>query len=253
MNASYYFAAQAIIFFLVLGLLATLLYGLEFAFKKIRIKPKKRKQLLTFIGLGFFCWLGILAILSFFDFFQYFKGFPPRLLIAFFLPIVPVLFLLFSRLFTLILKVIPKSWLIYVQSFRIVVEAMLWLGLLGGFVPLQMTFYWLNQDIIVGLTALLAGHLFFREGWYLRFEAIIWNIFGILLLFNIFTIALLSTPSSFRVFMNEPANTFVANFPFIWIPGFIVPFAFAMHLFSLKQLLLDGSSRRSRRWAGMRK
>ncbi len=244
MNASYYFVAQSIIFILVLGLLAVMLYSLKFAFKKIRIKENKRKQLLTFIGLGFFFWLAILAILSFLDFFQHFDSLPPRLFIAFLPPLVLLVFLLFSRFFTLILKIIPKSWLIYVQSFRILVEGMLWLGFLGGFVPSQMTFYWLNQDIIVGLTALLGGHLFFREGWYLRFEAIIWNIFGILLLFNFFAIALLSTPSPFRVFLNEPANTFVANFPFIWIPGFIVPFAFAMHVFSLKQLLLDGSARR---------
>jgi hypothetical protein len=247
MNASYYFATQLIVLFLVLGLLAALLYGLKFAFKKIRIKANKRKKLLTFIGLGFFFWLAVLAILSFLDFFQHFKSFPPRLFIAFLPPLAILILLLFSRLFTLILKIIPKSWLIYIQSFRIVMELMLWLGFLGGFVPLQMTFHWLNQDIIVGLTALLAGHLFFREGWYLRFEAVIWNIFGMLLLFNIFAIALLSTPSPFRVFMDEPASTFVANFPFIWIPGFIVPFAFAMHLFSLKQLLLDKSSRRSLR------
>jgi hypothetical protein len=34
----------------------------------------------------------------------------------------------------------------------------------------------------------------------------------------------------------------MAHFPFIWIPGFIVPFALAMHLFSLKLLVLNKES-----------
>ena len=125
------------------------------------------------------------------------------------------------------------------NPFRIPMEIFLWLGFIAGFVPPQMTFEWLNFDIIVGITALMGGFTFFGRGRYRRFEAIIWNIFGILLLANIVLIAFLSAPFPFRVFMNEPANTMVAYFPFIWIPGFIVPFALAMHLFSLKQLILN--------------
>ena len=120
-------------------------------------------------------------------------------------------------------------------------EIFLWLGFIVGFVPPQMTFEWLNFDIIVGITALMGGYTFFGRRRYRRFEAILWNFFGIVLLINIVLIALLSAPFPFRVFMNEPVNTFVAYFPFIWIPGFIVPFAFAMHLFSLKQLILNKS------------
>ena len=116
------------------------------------------------------------------------------------------------------------------------VEILLWLGYLGGFVPPQMTFEWLNYDIIAGLTAILAGRVFFSNGRIRRTEAIIWNIFGIVLLINILLIAALSTPSPFQLFYIEPENTFVAYFPFIWIPGFFVPFALSMHLFSLKQL-----------------
>jgi hypothetical protein len=51
-------------------------------------------------------------------------------------------------------------------------------------------------------------------------------------------IAILSMPTSFRYFMNEPANTIVAQFPFIYLPGVLVVLAFAFHIFSLRQLLL---------------
>jgi hypothetical protein len=51
-------------------------------------------------------------------------------------------------------------------------------------------------------------------------------------------IAILSMPTSFRYFMNEPANTIVAQFPFIYLPGVLVVLAFAFHVFSLRQLVL---------------
>ena len=122
-------------------------------------------------------------------------------------------------------------------------ELVLWLGYLGGFIPFQMTFEGLNFDILVGITAVMAGFVFFGKGRYRHFEAIIWNISGITLLLNVFLIAILSTPSPLRVFMNEPANQFIAHFPYIWIPGFIVPFALGTHLFSIKQLFVLGPSR----------
>jgi hypothetical protein len=37
--------------------------------------------------------------------------------------------------------------------------------------------------------------------------------------------------------MNEPANTLVAQFPFILLPGVLVPLAYTLHIFSLRQLM----------------
>lgn len=239
MNTGLYLIGQLIIILLVFGLLRSLAFGLQHAFTRMHLKPEKRKQFIRYILAGWVFWLGILAVLSFLGFFQNFNSFPPRVVFAVIPPIFIILVLLFSRFFNLILKALPESWLIYIQAFRIIMELFLWMGFLGGYVPPQMTFEWLNYDIIVGLTALMAGFVFFGKGRYRWPEAIIWNVFGIVLLFNIFLIALLSAPTPFRVFLNEPSNVFVAHFPFIWIPGFIVPFALAMHLFSLKQIFMS--------------
>ena len=189
-------------------------------------------------------WLAILATLSYLGFFRNFESLPPRILVAFIPPLILIISLLFSRLFKFILLVLPFRWLVYIQAFRILMELFLWLGYQGGYVPPQMTFEWLNFDIILGLTALMAGYVFFGNGRYQRFEAIIWNIFGIVLLINIVVISLLSTPSPYQVFSIEPDNRFIAEFPFIWIPGFVVPFALAMHLFSLKQLFINKGTKR---------
>ena len=236
--------SQIIIIILVIGLISSLLYGLRYALVQFRMPTEKRKYLLGLVGTSILLWLTILSVLSFSGFFQNFESLPPGIFIAISLPLLLIFVLLFSKSFGLILKVIPESWLIYIQAFRIIMELLLWLGYNGGFVPPQMTLVWLNHDIIVGITALMAGYVFFGQGRYRRSEAIIWNVFGMSLLFNILIISILSAPFPFRVFFNEPANTFVANFPFIWIPGFIVPFALAMHLFSLKQLILFPKKRR---------
>jgi hypothetical protein len=55
-------------------------------------------------------------------------------------------------------------------------------------------------------------------------------------LLNIVITAILSTPSPWRVFMNEPANYVVTWFPISWLPGFLVPLAYYLHFISLKQM-----------------
>ena len=234
-----YLGTQFLLVAIVFALTISVLHGLRHALTKIKTSETGKKKLLVYTLIGICCWLCILAALAFSGFFQNFDILPPRFAVAILPPVILTFLLLFSKSFFRILQNIPPSWLVYIQSFRIPMEIFLWLGFIAGFVPPQMTFEWLNFDIIVGITALMGGFTFFGRGRYRRFEAIIWNIFGIVLLANIVLIAFLSAPFPFRVFMNEPANTMVAHFPFIWIPGFIVPFALAMHLFSLKQLILN--------------
>lgn len=194
---------------------------------------------------GLLLWLSILATLSFGGFFSDFKA-PGKLLIAFLPPMILVFVLFYSRLFKFLLLVIPMSWLIYIQAFRMFLELIFWLGYFGGYVPPQMTFEWLNLDIIVGVTAILAGYLFFGNGRYQRLEAILWNVFGIVLLLNTTLIALLSMPYTFQLFKIEPSNRFFTEVPFIWIPGFTIPMAIGFHLFSLKQLFVNRQRKKRR-------
>jgi hypothetical protein len=239
MNNFLYLTGQLIIFVLVIGLINALLYGIRYAGKQLKWTEKRQKRVSRSFIIGFSLWLILLLVLAQLDVFAVFDVFPPRVLYVFVPVLLLITFFLFWPPLGKFLKVIPASWLIYVQSFRIIMELFLWLGYRAGFVPLQMTFEWLNYDIIVGLTAPMAGFSFFGRRRYHRFQAILWNIFGIALLANIVLIAVLSTPSPIQVFMNEPSNVFIAKIPFIWIPGFIVPFALAMHLFSLRQLIFD--------------
>ena len=53
---------------------------------------------------------------------------------------------------------------------------------------------------------------------------------------------LLSTPifrpakTPIQLFMVEPENTFVASWPYVWLPGFLVPTALFLHVISLRKL-----------------
>jgi hypothetical protein len=215
----------------------SIMKGLQYGLRRMKLPKELRKKLLLYVGGAIFCWLLFLALLAQQGFWADFAVMPPRILLAIGIPILISITLMFSRFFSVILKAIPMSWLVYIQAFRILMELFLWLGYKTGFVPIQMTFEWLNQDILIGITAPMAGMVFFRRGRIRRAEATFWNISGIVLLLYIALIGMLSAPSPFQIFKTTTENfLFVSEFPFIWIPGFVVPFAIAMHLFSLKQL-----------------
>ncbi len=243
MDKTLYLLFQVSIIVLVLGLLVLMYLGLRHGLRQLNSSEGQVKKYLYYVLVGTICWLLILAGLASLDFFTDFQQLPPRIFLAFVPPFMLMLCLVFSSKFTRLLQHIPPAWLIYIQSFRLLMELSLWLGFLAGAVPFQMTFEGFNFDIVTGVTALLAAPLFFGRGRFLFFETIIWNISGMLLLFNIVLISIISTPSPLRIFFNEPANTMIANFPFIWIPGFIVPFALAMHLFSIRQMIASKRAR----------
>lgn len=105
-----------------------------------------------------------------------------------------------------------------------------------------MTYEGRNFDIMTGVLAIPVGYLLAHKQPYSAKLAVAFNIAGIILLLNILVIAVLSMPTSIRHFMNEPANTMVAQFPFILLPGILVPLAYALHIFSLRQLFIQHRS-----------
>ena len=76
------------------------------------------------------------------------------------------------------------------------------------------------------------------RGMWPRWVATGWNVAGILILANVVLHAQLAAPGPYRVFMTEPSTAFLGTFPYIWLPGFLVPLAFWLHAGSLMQLRL---------------
>jgi hypothetical protein len=164
-----------------------------------------------------------------------FSLFPLNFMPVLALPLLLATWIIFSKSFTEVLENISPERLIRLQSFRFFVEVLLWLLFIDGLLPGQMSFEGRNFDVISGISAPVIAWLVAR-GKISRPLLIIWNFVCLALLINIVTIAIISTPTPWRIFMNEPANTIVAVFPISWLPGLLVPLAYTLHIFSLKQL-----------------
>lgn len=234
-DVPYYISGLVIV--IVAALLYTIYYALNYAFTKLEYTPRKKAKALavTFIFLA--GWLIASAVIAFKGELLDFTATPPKLMLIILPVTLFVIYISISSSVNKLLTVIPARWLVYVQSYRVFVELALWLLLLKNIIPVQMTFEGLNYDILIGLSALLVGYYSLAVDKWPRVVALLWNFAGLLLVTNIFLIALLSTPSPLRQFFNEPSNTVVAYFPFVWIPAFIVPFAYLMHVLSIKQII----------------
>jgi len=228
--------------------LVFLLVGLHKALIATNRDKKYQRKIITRTIVSLLIWTGLLLFLSYNNFFSDFSKLPPRAALPILFPLPFVLLIAFSRKATQLLQAIPPHWMLWMQSFRIIVELLLLNAFVRGDIPVQMTFEGRNIDIITGVLALPVGFIVARGKTYSTKVAVAFNIIGILLLVNILVIALLSMPTSIRYFMNEPANTLVARFPFILLPGVLVPIAYSLHIFSLRQLLtLHSPGRRQRR------
>ena len=134
-------------------------------------------------------WAVLLTVLSYNGFFNDFSKLPPRPALALLLPLPFVLGFAFSKTGTQLLQQVPPQWLVFMQSFRIFVEVLIWFAFLAGKLPVQMSFEGRNYDVLTGILALPAGYLLLKKKNYSTAIVIAFNIAGILLLLNIIIIA----------------------------------------------------------------
>jgi hypothetical protein len=197
---------------------------------------RRKKQISNVIIITFLVWGLFVSLWSYSGKMGDFSFFPFNFMPVIVIPLVITILLMFSKTLADILSHIPPANLIRLQSFRFFVEILLWLSFIADALPIQMTFEGRNFDVLTGITA-PAVAWFAAQHKVSRPILILWNLACLALLINIVGVAILSTPSPWRIFMNEPANTIVADFPISWLPGFLVPLAYILHFLSLKQLL----------------
>ena len=127
---------------------------------------------------------------------------------------------------------LPLIWLVGFQGFRIAVEILIHCSSSLGLAPPQMTWSGLNFDIVTGVTALIiapvANHV-------PRAVLLAWNTAGLGLLLWVVVVAALSFPTPFQVF--HPDNTWVATFPYVWLPAVLVTAALLGHVVVFRKLL----------------
>lgn len=236
MDTSIYLIAQAGFVLVTLIYLTLFVYEISKGVAQISVDNGRKKRFMFNVIAVLLVWTVFVTGWSVSGKMADFSIFPLNLLPVILIPAITAVAFLSSRLLCQALEHIPAGNLIRLQSFRFFVEVLLWLLFVANLLPVQMTFEGRNLDILAGVTAPLVALLVSR-GKLSKKALLVWNVACLALLLNIVITAILSTPSPWRVFMNEPANKVVAYFPISWLPGLLVPLAYYLHLLSIKQLL----------------
>jgi hypothetical protein len=233
-----YLTAAQIGFFLLTVIFYFMLYReFRLALPKTSLSAEQQKKFIRNFLIAFFGWFVLIYIWSRLGIFRYFELFPVNAAPVIVLPLITILFFTFSKSVKEILPHIPQENIIKLQVFRFYVEVLLWALFASALLPVQMTFEGRNFDVITGVTAMGVAWLITKNK-FPKIAVILWNIMGLGLLVNIVAIALLSMPTPFRYFMNEPANTIVTEFPISFLPAFLVPLAYMLHILSLRKALI---------------
>jgi hypothetical protein len=199
-----------------------------------------RAPIVTAVALA--AWLALTAGLAASGAIADFSTLPPRFLFLFVPTLVALVALGRSRALAPLLAAAPPTWAVHAQSFRVVVEVVLWLLVASRAVPEIMTFHGhgRNFDILVGLTAPIVGWACLTARRWPRGVAIWWNVAGILVLVNTVLHAQLSAPTRFQRIVTDPPITLIVSVPYVWLAAFLVPLAWGLHVISIRQLRRPG-------------
>jgi len=221
--------------FIALTVLMTILLILIgfYVIKTTFLETKKKKVILLS---GLVLWLMYIFAIGKTDFLTNFD-FPPRFVL--FLIVPAFLFIgifLFKNRKSKWIQNIPTSWLIFYQSFRIVIESLFVLAVAKGFLHKEVTFEGYNYDIVFAFSALILGVLFLKN-YISRRILLYWNYLGVLVIGVIIFLFITS------VYFPQIYGSNVAllpkefgTFPFVLVPGFLMPSAVFIHILSIIQI-----------------
>ena len=188
-----------------------------------------RSTPLTF---GILVWMLLGAVLARSGILSRFSSVPPPIALLFASGFVATIALGMSRWVRRLIE-LPLAILIAVQSFRILVEVLIHTSSTIGLAPIQMTWSGYNFDIFTGVTALALAPFASVASTRLVFS---WNCLGLALLIWVVGIAIISLPTRFQLM--RPDNTWVASFPYVWLPTVLVTSALLGHIVIFRKLAM---------------
>lgn len=231
---------QNLPFYLIIGFILTtvLAIGMVLLLMNTSSKPIGNKTARAVLIMICF-WLVSQMVLSLYGFYiDAPESIPPRIILFGVAPsIIAIIFFFNNRKGKLFIDRLSMQMLTYLHIIRIPVELVLYGLFLNGAVPQLMTFEGSNLDILAGATAPLVGFFGIGQSKMGKFSLLAWNIICLALLMNIVVHAVLSAPSPFQQFGFEQPNIAILNFPFSWLPTFIVPLVFFAHLAAIRKLI----------------
>jgi hypothetical protein len=186
-------------------------------------------------------WILLQGVLSQFGFYYSYGIGSPRFLLLILPPLIFIVLILTTTWGRNMAGQPDLKWLMLVHVLRIPVEFVLFWLFMHKAIPRIMTFEGRNLDLLAGITAPLLYYFGFVKN-QLSFRVILaWNFISLALLLNIVVIAVLTMPFSIQQFGFEQPDIALFYFPFVWLPGYLVPMVIFAHLFTIRQLLNRGT------------
>lgn len=196
--------------------------------------PKKDKLTLV---IGLLSWQLFIIIISLSGIIKSYN-FPPRFAIAFIIP---------SFIFTGIflsrnknkqwIQAIPEQWIVYYQSFRVMVETLFVFTVAKGILPTLVSIEGYNFDMILGASAPIITYLVYNKKILSRKVILIWNFTGLAILASVIFLFLTGTYKPELYGSETPLIPLEAfTYPYVLIAGFLMPVAVFLHVLSIIQL-----------------
>ena len=209
----------------------------NYAISKTFSNQKKVRNKRLILGFGLISWLVYIYLIGVSGFLLNYD-FPPRFFIFLVLPafIFTGIFIYKNRKSEWINN-IPKSWLIYFQTFRIGVEVLFVYSISVGLLNKEVTWEGYNFDLLMGISAPLIGLLVFNWKLIPQKIALWWNYLGIFILMSVIFLFVSSLYFPQLYGSETPLLPKSAgSFPSVLIAGFLMPSAIFIHFLSIVQL-----------------
>jgi hypothetical protein len=187
-------------------------------------------------GISIFLLL-VQTILGVKGFYQNTFSFPPPLPLLIGPALIGIIILFATKGGRKLIDSFDQRWMTWLSIIRIPVEFVLLALFIHKMVPQVMTFEGRNFDILSGLSAPFVAYYGYTKRKISRPALLLWNFICLGLLLNVVIHAVLAVPGPLQMIAFGQPNIAVLYFPFVWLPGFLVPAVLFSHLVNIRQLL----------------
>lgn len=184
-----------------------------------------------------FVLLVVQTILGLKGVYQNTSSFPPPLPLLIGPGLIGIIILFLTRRGRKLIDSFDQRWMTWLSVIRVPVEFVLLTLFIYKQVPQVMTFEGRNFDILSGLSAPFIAYFGYTKRKISRPALVLWNFICLGLLLNVVIHAVLAVPGPLQRIAFDQPNVAVLYFPFVWLPGFVVPAVLFTHLVNIRQLL----------------
>jgi len=182
-------------------------------------------------------WVILQSVLGISAFYQVTTVIPPRFMLLVLPPVILIVITFLTKRGKAFIDGLDPGKLTIIHIIRIPVEITLYWLFLHKAVPDIMTFEGRNFDILCGITAPVVYYFGYIKNVLHKKVLLAWNIICLLLLANIVSTAVLSAPFPIQQFAFSQPNIALLYFPFVLLPGVIVPIVLFAHLVAIRKLI----------------